>query len=170
MVILGCICHVCTYFQSPKRLRLHLYPRYIYFGDGVTKKKRDPDNNQTPPRSTALLVTGLAFLTHTPAKHSQQLAQTQTPLSLLQAQSLHRASKMEFHNSDSHKNVSANTSIQPPRTSNRGLRSICPLPHSPPKTDHSKLLISCTSPGTTLFYHLILAGSDSFQTQELAFS
>ncbi len=34
MVILGCICHVCTYFQSPKRLRLHLYPRYIYFGDG----------------------------------------------------------------------------------------------------------------------------------------
>ncbi len=34
MVTLGCICHVCTYFQSPKRLRLHLYPRYIYFGDG----------------------------------------------------------------------------------------------------------------------------------------
>jgi len=66
--------------------------------------------------------------------------------------------------------VSANTSVQPPRTSNKGLRSICPLSHSPPKTDHSKLLISCTFPETTLFYNLILARSDSFQTQELAFS
>jgi zona occludens toxin (predicted ATPase) len=71
--------------------------------DVVSPKERDPDNNQTPPRSTALLVTGLAFLTHTPAEHSQQLARTQTPLSLLQTQSLHRASKIEFHNSDSHK-------------------------------------------------------------------
>jgi hypothetical protein len=38
MVILGCICHVCTYFQSPKRLRLHLYWRYIYFDDGSFAK------------------------------------------------------------------------------------------------------------------------------------
>ncbi len=34
MVTLGCICHVCTYFQSRKRLRLHLYQRYIYFDHG----------------------------------------------------------------------------------------------------------------------------------------
>jgi hypothetical protein len=38
MVTLGCICHVWTYFQSPKRLRLHLYPRYIYFDDGSFAK------------------------------------------------------------------------------------------------------------------------------------
>ncbi len=38
MVILGCICHVCTYFQSPKRLRLHLYQRHIYFDDGSFAK------------------------------------------------------------------------------------------------------------------------------------
>ncbi len=38
MVILGCICHICTYFQSPKRLRLHFYQRYIYFDDGSFAK------------------------------------------------------------------------------------------------------------------------------------
>ncbi len=38
MVILGCICHICTYFQSAKRLRLHLYRRYIYFDDGSFAK------------------------------------------------------------------------------------------------------------------------------------
>ncbi len=38
MVILGCNRHVCTYFQSPKRLRLHLYWRYIYFDDGSFAK------------------------------------------------------------------------------------------------------------------------------------
>ncbi len=42
--------------------------------------------------------------------------------------------------------VSANTSVQPPRTLNQGLRSIRPLSHSPPETDHSNLLISFTPP------------------------
>jgi hypothetical protein len=60
--------------------------------------------------------------------------------------------------------VSANTSVQPPRTSNNGLRSICPLSHSPPKKQTTP---NCWSPAllhkplcsTTSF----LAGSDSFQ-------
>jgi len=42
--------------------------------------------------------------------------------------------------------VSANTNVQPRRTSNKVLTSICLLLHSPPETDHSKLLISCNSP------------------------
>jgi len=50
---------------------------------------------------------------------------------------------------------SANTSVQPPRTSNKGLTSICLRPRSPPETDHSNLLISCISFQTALSYNLI---------------
>jgi len=49
---------------------------------GLSPKERDPDNNQIPPHSTALLVTGLAFITHTSTEYSEQLTPTQTHLSL----------------------------------------------------------------------------------------
>jgi hypothetical protein len=51
--------------------------------------------------------------------------------------------------------VSANTNVQTPRTSNKGLTSICLRSRSPPETNHSNLLISFTPPKTTLFYNLI---------------
>jgi hypothetical protein len=66
--------------------------------------------------------------------------------------------------------VSANTSVHPPRTLNQDLRSICPLSHSPSETNHSKLLISSFSPKLLCSITSFLAGSDSFQTQELDFS
>jgi hypothetical protein len=68
----------------------------------VTKKigtRQQPDSSD----STALLVTDLALSIHTSTEHAQQLSLTQTHLSLLQAQTLHRAPRMEFHNSYSHK-------------------------------------------------------------------
>jgi len=51
--------------------------------------------------------------------------------------------------------VSANASIQTPRTSNKGLTSICLRSRSPLETDHSNLLISSTPPKIALFYNLI---------------
>jgi hypothetical protein len=67
--------------------------------------KREGPRQQPDPFKLYLIACDWSSIQHTrtPTEHSQQLAPTQTPLSLLQTQTLHRASKIEFHNSELHK-------------------------------------------------------------------
>ncbi len=120
----------------------------------MSPKKRGTKQQPDPSDSTALLVADLALSIHTSTEHAQQPSPTQTHLSLLQNTTPAQGFQDGISQFRFAQKVSANTSIQP-RTSNKGLTSICLLSRSPPETDHSNLLISCTSSQTALFYHLI---------------
>jgi hypothetical protein len=136
----------------------------------VSLKKRGTRQQPDSSDSTALLVIDLALSIHTSIEHAQQLSLTQTHLSLLQAQTLHRAPRMEFHNSDSHKK-------SPPTQMSKLLEHRTKVWHLS-VYDHALLRKQttqiCWSPSllpkllcsTTSF----LTRSDSFQTQELALS
>jgi hypothetical protein len=122
----------------------------------LSPKERDPDNNQTPQHSyyIALDWTGIQH-THTPTEHSQQLALTQTLLSLQQTQTLHRAFKIEFHNSELHKKSPPTQASNLPEHQTKAWDLSVHYHTLLQKQSTQNLLISLTPPKTVVFYNFI---------------